>query len=116
MVPREEFKSFVGRRLPYCFSPATHRNRGSLPGVAGYKVLEVVSGRADAYLHSSLIKKWDVCAGDALLRALGGRLSALDGSDLQYGPQDDPKAKGGLLATLHGHAAHLGALRRQRDA
>lgn len=85
-------------------------------GGAGYKVLEVVSGRADAYLHSSLIKKWDICAGDALLRALGGRMSALDGSDLRYGPRDDPKAKGGLLATLHGHAAHLGALRRQRDA
>ncbi|CAN8002108.1 unnamed protein product [Ixodes hexagonus] len=85
-------------------------------GGAGYKVLEVVSGRADAYLHSSLIKKWDVCAGDALLRALGGRLSALDGSELRYGPRDDPKAEGGLLATLHGHAARLGALRHRQGA
>lgn len=84
-------------------------------GGAGYKVLEVVSGRADAYLHSSLIKKWDVCAGDALLRALGGRLTALDGSELHYGPQDDPKANGGLLAAVHGHGVRLGALRRQRD-
>lgn len=27
--------------------------------------------QADVYVHVTLIKKWDICAGAALLRALG---------------------------------------------
>lgn len=81
-------------------------------GGAGYKVLEVVSGKADMYLHSSFIKKWDVCAGDALLRALGGRMSTLEGDDLQYGRGDSPAAPKGILAALHNHSTYLAQFHR----
>ena len=38
----------------------------------------------DAYVHVTKIKKWDICAGDAILRALGGRLTDLDGREVDY--------------------------------
>lgn len=38
-------------------------------GGAGYKIGEVLADRQDAYMHTSGIKKWDLCPGDALLRA-----------------------------------------------
>ncbi|KAG5900468.1 hypothetical protein JTB14_010882 [Gonioctena quinquepunctata] len=42
---------------------------------AGYKALEVAAGNVDAYLHITAIKKWDICAGNAMLNALGGKLT-----------------------------------------
>ena len=38
----------------------------------------------DAYVHVTKIKKWDICAGDAILRALGGTLTDLDGREVDY--------------------------------
>ena len=48
----------------------------------------------DAYVHVTKIKKWDICAGDAILRALGGRLTDLDGREVDYrdqGQKGEPK-------------------------
>ncbi len=38
----------------------------------------------DAYVHVTLIKKWDICAGDAILRALGGQLTDLSGKTVYF--------------------------------
>ena len=35
-------------------------------------------------MHVTKIKKWDICAGDAILRALGGTLTDLDGREVDY--------------------------------
>ena len=53
-------------------------------GGAGYKLVEVVEGRADLYLHEGPIRKWDVCAGEALLRASGGRITDYQGAEHAY--------------------------------
>ena len=66
----------------------------------------------DAYVHVTLIKKWDICAGDAILRANGGRLTDLAGKDVDYSSSPlEPKNEGGVLATMHNHEVYLDALK-----
>ncbi|KAH7974459.1 hypothetical protein HPB49_015725 [Dermacentor silvarum] len=83
-------------------------------GGAGYKVLQLVEGHADAYLHSSAIKKWDVCAGNALLASLGGHMTALDGTPLSYSLEASQVHLGGLLAALSNHGRMLDSVRKAR--
>ncbi len=81
-------------------------------GGAGFKSWEVVKGAQDAYVHVTLIKKWDICAGDALLRALGGRLTTLKGEDIDYsGRPHEEKNEGGVIATMHDHDSFVDALK-----
>jgi inositol monophosphatase 3 len=81
-------------------------------GGAGYKAWEVAVGAQDAYVHVTLIKKWDICPGDALLGALGGKMTDLSGEEVDYsGKPAYVKAEGGVLATLHDHQAFLAKLK-----
>ena len=58
----------------------------------------------DAYVHVTLIKKWDICPGDALLSALGGKMTTLGGEEIDYSGQPaQVKNMGGVLATMHNH-------------
>ena len=69
-------------------------------GGAGYKIVEVLSSRVAAYAHLTKIKGWDVCAGDAILRAVQGQMVDLQGHPLVYTPED-PVLSGGIFAVLH---------------
>ena len=80
-------------------------------GGAGYKALEVIKGNQDAYIHRTLIKKWDICAGAAILSALNGKLTTLDGDKIEYDRADQEKNEGGLLATMHKHSEFLEKLK-----
>lgn len=81
-------------------------------GGAGFKAWEVAKGSQDAYIHATLIKKWDICPGDALLGALGGKMTDLSGEEIDYsGRPAYVKAEGGVLATLHDHDAFLDKLK-----
>ncbi|XP_066991687.1 putative inositol monophosphatase 3 [Anabrus simplex] len=71
---------------------------------AGYKSLELVQGKVSAYLHLTDIKKWDTCAGNAIIKAVGGRMTTLSNNEIDYSPNSDPVNKEGLLATLDKHA------------
>lgn len=70
---------------------------------SGYKVLQVVNKNATIYLHTTRIKKWDICAGDAILSALGGRMSTLENDSIDYSKDLTPVNDKGLLATLGHH-------------
>ena len=62
------------------------------------------SGKQDAYVHVTLIKKWDICPGDAILAALNGKMTDLKGDEIDYsGKPPYVKAEKGVLATLHDH-------------
>ncbi|PIO54476.1 hypothetical protein TELCIR_24161 [Teladorsagia circumcincta] len=52
-------------------------------GGSGYKTLRLLNGTAELYIHQTAIKKWDTCAGDAILRAFGGAMLDLEGSPLR---------------------------------
>lgn len=57
-------------------------------------------GEADAYVHVTKIKSWDVCAADAVVHAAGGRFTDLRGKLLRY-VKADPVFKHGLIAAAH---------------
>lgn len=65
--------------------------------------MEVVAGNATAYVHKKFIKKWDVCAGDAILTAVGGHLTTLTNEDLDYSYSSERGNTLGILATLYNH-------------
>ncbi|KAK7873408.1 hypothetical protein R5R35_000203 [Gryllus longicercus] len=77
---------------------------------AGYKALEVVERRAAAYLHVTNIKKWDVCAGNAIVNAAKGKMTTLKGDELDYSNDKDVVNRDGLLATRDKHEWFLGRL------
>lgn len=74
-------------------------------GGAGYKVLQVVSGASDVYVHNGIIKKWDICAPNAIINSLGGKFTTLKGDDVSYSAEDAVVSSGGVLATTS-HVLH----------
>jgi len=74
-------------------------------GGAGNKVLRVIEGDAHAYVFASPgTKKWDTCAPEAILVAMGGRLTDMHGNDLKYDSKVSHPNKGGVLATISAEA------------
>ena len=64
----------AGRRI------AAHLNAGS-----SLKFCLLAAGQADLYPRFGRTMEWDTAAGDAVLRAAGGRVTDLEGRDLRYG-------------------------------
>jgi 3'(2'), 5'-bisphosphate nucleotidase len=62
------------------FDVASRVSRGS-----SLKLCMVACGQADLYPRLSPTMEWDIAAGDAVLRAAGGLLSAPDGTPMRYG-------------------------------
>ncbi len=58
-------------------------------GSAGYKVMAVLLGEVDAYVHAGGQYEWDSAAPVAVARAAGLHTSRIDGSSLVYN-QPDP--------------------------
>ena len=61
-----------------------------------------MQGRADAYVHVTFIKKWDICAGNAIITSMNGRMTTLEGRAIDYS-DGDAGNNDGLLATLKDH-------------
>ncbi|XP_051887626.1 inositol monophosphatase 3-like [Pristis pectinata] len=76
-------------------------------GGAGYKVLSLLNAGehkqpdlADLYIHVTFIKKWDICAGNAILKALGGQMTTIEGDTIDYSDSPSNKVGVGLVATI----------------
>ncbi|UJR34923.1 hypothetical protein I4U23_027701 [Adineta vaga] len=67
---------------------------------SGYKTVQVLEEYADYYLHITAIKKWDLCAPDAVLRANHGTMTTLLNQTISYDHQNkDMLIQDGLLVT-----------------
>ena len=56
----------------------------------------MIFNESDAYYSNSInkIKKWDICAGEVMLKAIGGKLSDLNGNEYKYRESEIENAKG----------------------
>lgn len=78
---------------------------------AGYKVMEVINGTYDVYLHATAIKKWDLCAGDAIIKTVGGKMTTTKGDTIDYSANSEVKVSGdGILVTRFDHDYYVGKL------
>ena len=57
-------------------------------GSAGYKVMLLLLGKADLYVHKRGLKEWDTCAPETVARALGWAVCKLRGEEHRYNQQD----------------------------
>ncbi|XP_058058849.1 3'(2'),5'-bisphosphate nucleotidase 1 [Anopheles bellator] len=84
-------------------------------GGAGYKVLQLLEGKAHAYVFASNgCKKWDTCAPEAVLEANGGTLTDMLGRHYQYGENVSFANSSGVLGTVAG-VSHEDILSRIPD-
>ncbi|KAI1288453.1 Inositol monophosphatase 3 [Halotydeus destructor] len=60
---------------------------------------DVLAGKADAYVHKTLIKKWDICAPNALVDSVGGKMTDLVGHRVTYSYMEEAENPNGVLAT-----------------
>lgn len=69
-------------------------------GGAGHKVLMLLEGKAHAYVFASPgCKKWDTCAPEGILRALGGTLTDIHGKEYAYSKDVSYPDAQGVFAT-----------------
>jgi len=72
-------------------------------GGAGNKVLAVIVGQAHCSFYPKPgMKRWDICAGEAILRAVGGVVSDADNKDIVYEePREKWQCSRGVIATIN---------------
>lgn len=73
-------------------------------------MLLLLEGKAHAYVFASPgCKRWDTCAPEAILHAMGGTLTDLHGERYPYNAETNHPNKRGVLATAPGqqHAWYL---------
>jgi 3'-phosphoadenosine 5'-phosphosulfate (PAPS) 3'-phosphatase len=62
-------------------------------------MLNIIEGNAEIYFRNKGISKWDLCAGEALLLAYGGKMLTLNNGELQlYDNNGDPNVYDGSIA------------------
>ncbi|XP_030626670.1 3'(2'),5'-bisphosphate nucleotidase 1, partial [Chanos chanos] len=77
-------------------------------GGAGNKIIQLVEGKASAYVFASPgCKKWDTCAPEAILHAVGGKLTDIHGNAYRYEANVKHMNSAGVLATLRDHQYYV---------
>ncbi|XP_050664986.1 putative inositol monophosphatase 3 [Leptidea sinapis] len=74
---------------------------------AGNKFMSIVNGTNNVYLHETAIKKWDLCAGHAILKTNNGTVTTTKGNIIDYSSAGNAVVKEGILASLYDHDYYL---------
>lgn len=70
-----------------------------------FQVILLLEGKAHAYVFASRgCKRWDTCAPEAVLHAIGGVLTDLYGERYSYNPETTYANTRGVLATAPGQS------------
>jgi len=73
-------------------------------GGAGYKCILVFKGIIDLYLFPIQgTSKWDICAPQGIIEALGGKITDRYGRNIEYNINDDKTNKHGIVVSLKNH-------------
>lgn len=81
-------------------------------GGAGFKILLLLEGKAHSYIYvREGCKRWDTCAPEAILRAVGGKLTDVYGNSYDYGQSVNPMNSNGIFATTQ-NTDHGGLLQK----
>jgi 3'(2'), 5'-bisphosphate nucleotidase len=84
-------------------------------GSAGLKCAEVAAGRAEAYVAPGYAgSRWDVCAGQALIEAAGGRVSDAFGDAFDYRAEKLTNDRGVIASNEALHPVIVERLARHR--
>ncbi|XP_044145428.1 3'(2'),5'-bisphosphate nucleotidase 1 [Bufo gargarizans] len=74
-------------------------------GGAGNKIIQLIEGQASAYVFASPgCKKWDTCAPEAILHAVGGKLTDIHGNTFDYHKDVKHMNSAGVLAALRNYS------------
>jgi 3'(2'), 5'-bisphosphate nucleotidase len=79
-------------------------NCGAAPSGSSIKFCLLAEGAADVYPRFGRTMEWDTAAGDAVLRAAGGRVETVDGAAFVYGKSAEGYANPGFIARGKPHA------------
>ncbi|KAJ8272526.1 hypothetical protein GJAV_G00090230 [Gymnothorax javanicus] len=96
--------SHVGKAIQFIQTAFGNDTVVNAAGGAGYKILALLDPpdeeqeKADVYLHITYIKKQDICAGNAILKELGGHMTTLKGQAIDYSVKE--ANHGGVLASV----------------
>lgn len=66
-------------------------------------------------MHVTAIKKWDICAGNAILETVGGHMTTLGGDLINYSNKGSPVNSLGLLGTTNNHDMFLQSFKKAAD-
>lgn len=72
--------------------------REFIPRSSSLKFCVVAAGEADLFPRLGPTCEWDTAAGEAIVRAAGGRVTTLDGQPMKYGKKDRKFLNPGFLA------------------
>lgn len=103
MVVSRSHPGKVAELAKVAFGPKTYVTPAA---GAGFKIMEVINGTYDLYIHETLIKKWDLCAGDAIIRTVEGRMTTAKGHTIDYSP-GEVQVSDGVLVTRYDHDYYM---------
>lgn len=81
-------------------------------GGSGYKAMEILNDKADVYLHVSKIKKWDICAPNAIIKNKGGKFLTRNGQKIRY-DTEDPVLNTGFIGALNNFGYYFDSFKEQ---